>query len=89
MTRHIRYIGENHFPPPENEGQPCRWVSTGGRFTFGPVTPALAAKLDAQDAARTKRPTNATEKRAEKRRYYTSRTPQISLVPKPRDRLVT
>lgn len=62
VTRHIRYIGENHFPPPENEGQPCRWVSTGGRFTFGPVTPALAAKLDAQDAARTKRPTNATEK---------------------------
>lgn len=66
MTRLIRYVGENHFPPPENEGQPCRWVSvSGGRFVYGPVTPALAEKLDAQAAARDARLELANKKRAE------------------------
>ena len=66
MTRLYRYVGENHFPPPENEGYPCRWVCVnGGRFVFGPVSAALAAKLDAQDVARTQRLALATEKRGE------------------------
>ena len=61
-----KYVGMNHFPPPENQDKPCRWVCVGGGlYRFGPVTPALAEKLDAREAARTARLAEANVKRAE------------------------
>lgn len=53
MTRHHRYVGENHFPPPENEDRPHGWHFIGGRECYGPLpayarqSPSHVAKLAA------------------------------------------
>lgn len=64
MTRHHRYVGENHFPPPENEGRPHGWHFVDGRECFGPLPDVVRLSLSQiQKAAQSKPET--VERRAE------------------------